>query len=67
MKQINTIYAVRNKDTGEFINKGRGNPLFISKYQAEQCKKYNTYPYYDKTKKRNIELVTFELKEVNHE
>ena len=67
MKQIDIVYAVRDKDTGKFINKRQGNPFFVSKYQAEQCKKFYEYPYYDKNKKNNVELVTFELKEVNND
>ena len=38
MKEYGFVYAIRNKNTGDIINKRKGNPFFISRYQAEKLK-----------------------------
>lgn len=64
MKEYNFVYAVRNKNTGEIINKRKGNPFFISKYQAEQLKEIKNNYIWNKEKGLEFEIVSFKLEEV---
>lgn len=64
MKEYNFVYAVRNKNTGEIINKRKGNPFFISKYQAEQLKEYENNNWWNKEKRQEFEIVNYKLVEV---
>lgn len=52
MKNHEFIYAVRHKESGEYLSKFRGNPFYINK-GAAASKVYND----------NYELVTFKLVE----
>ena len=63
MKDINYIvYAIRNKETEELLNKRTGgNPFYISEYQAKQgLEYYNKYSISNK----NCEIVKFKLVEL---
>lgn len=64
MKEYNFIYAVRNKNTGEIINKRKGNPFFISKTQANKLKEYENEHWWNKEKGQEFEVVNFKLVEV---
>lgn len=49
------IYAIRNKETGEIINrKCRGNPFYVNKGAAK-----------NKVYENEEEIVSYELKEIN--
>lgn len=64
MKEYSFVYAVRNKNTGEMINKRKGNPFFVSKYQANFLKETeNIYPF-NKERGIEFEVVSFKLEEV---
>lgn len=60
MKEYSFVYAVRNKNTGEIIKKRKGNPFFISRYQAEKLKEYENANWRNK----EFEVVSFKLVEV---
>lgn len=64
MKEYNFVYAVRNKNTGEIINKRKGNPFFISKTQANKLKEIENEYYCNKEKGLEFEVVNFKLVEV---
>ena len=61
MKNINYIvYAIRNKETEELLNKRTGNnPFYISEYQAQQGLKY-----YEQYSNKSYEIVKFKLVEL---
>ena len=64
MKECSFIYAVRNKKTGQIINKRKGNPFFISRYQAEQLKEIKNNYIWNQEKGLEFEVVSFKLEEV---
>lgn len=64
MKEYNFIYAVRNKNTGEIINKRNGNPFFVSKTQANKLKEFKNEYWWNKEKGLEFEVVNFKLVEV---
>lgn len=64
MKEYSFVYAVRNKNTGEIINKRKGNPFFISRTQAEKLKEIENDNWWNKDKKMEFEVVSFKLMEV---
>lgn len=63
LKEYNFVYAVRNVNTGEIINKRKGNPFFISLNQAKTLKEIKENEYWNKNKDK-YEVVYFELKEI---
>lgn len=63
MKKYGLVYAVRNINTGEIINKRKGNPFFVSLNQAEKLKEIKENGYQNGNKDK-YEVVYFELKEV---
>lgn len=64
MKEYCFVYAVRNKNTGDIINKRKGNPFFISRVQAEKLKEYENENWWNQEKGQKFELVRFKLVEV---
>lgn len=64
MKEYSFVYAVRNKNTGEMINKRKGNPFFTSRYQAERLKEFENDNWWNKEKGQEFEVVSFKLVEV---
>ncbi len=64
MKEYSFVYAVRNKNTGEMINKRKGNPFFVSRVQAEKLKEYENENWWNKEKGQEFEIVNFKLVEV---
>ena len=64
MKQYSLVYAVRNKNTGEIINKRKGNPFFVSRVQAEKLKEIENDNWWSKEKGQEFEVVSFKLVEV---
>lgn len=64
MREYSFVYAVRNKNTGEIINKRKGNPFFVSKTQAEKLKEIENDNWWDKEKGRTYEVVSFKLEEI---
>lgn len=64
MKEYCFVYAVRNKNTGDIINKRKGNPFFISRVQAEKLKEYENENWWNQEKGQKFELVSFKLVEV---
>ncbi len=63
LKEYNCVYAVRNINTGEIINKRQGNPFFISPNQAKKLKEIKDNEYWNKNEDK-YEVVCFELKEI---
>ena len=64
MKEYCFVYAVRNKNTGDIINKRKGNPFFISRVRAEKLKEYENENWWNKEKGQEFEVVSFKLEEV---
>ncbi len=62
-KEYNFVYVVRNINTGEIINKRKGNPFFISLTQAKKLKEIKESEYWNKNNDK-YEVVYFELKEI---
>ncbi len=62
-KEYNYVYAVRNINTGEIINKRKGNPFFISLNQAKKLKEIKENEYWNKNNDK-YEIVKFILQEV---
>lgn len=63
LKEYNFVYAVRNINTGEIINKRKGNPFFISLNQAKKLKEIKENEYWNKNNDK-YEVVYFGLREI---
>ena len=64
MREYDFVYAVRNINTKEIVNKRKGNPFFISRYQAEQLKEIKEKEYWNKNNEK-YEVVCFKLQEIS--
>ncbi len=60
MQHYDFVYAVRNIKTKEMINKRKGNPFFVSVYQARQAIGITNKSDWNKG---NYEVVKFRLEE----